>query len=289
MHPLTGGVKRFSEIPRKSSGTAIPPHLIHSLGTSGTFGAVLSAFASGRLFGASHGSGTLSVLALHGWGRTSADFDAVLQDLDAVALDLPGFGATPGPPEAWGAAQYAEEVAPVLDEMAAPVVVVGHSFGGRVAVHLAAAEPERVAALVLTGVPLVKAPGGSARRRRPPLQYRVARALNRRGILPDHRMEALRRRHGSADYRAATGVMRDVLVRVVNETYEEQLGSITCPVELVWGEDDADVPVGVAEAAALRLSGPSNLTVVAGAGHFTPSTAPGELREAIARGLALRT
>lgn len=279
----------FSKSPENSPEPAVPPHVIHSLRTSGTFGAVLSAFASGRLFGASHGSGRPSVLALHGWGRTSADFDAVLQDIDAVALDLPGFGATPAPPEAWGAARYAEEVAVVLDEMAIPVVVVGHSFGGRVAVHLAAAEPERVAALVLTGVPLMKEPGGSTKPRRSPLQYRVARALHRRGILPDDRMEALRRRHGSADYRAATGVMRDVLIRAVNESYEEQLDTISCPVELVWGEDDAEVRLAVAEAAGVRLSGAVKLTVVAGAGHFTPRTASGELREAIARGLALRT
>lgn len=250
---------------------------------------MLSAFASGRLFGAVHGSGPPTVLALHGWGRTSADFDTVLGDLDAVALDLPGFGATPAPPEAGGARQYAEAVAPVLAEMATPVVVVGHSFGGRAAVHLAVSEPDQVAALVLTGVPLVKVPGGPSKSRRPPVGYRVARALNRRGLLPDERMEALRRRHGSADYRAATGVMRDVLVRVVNETYEEQLDSIICPVELVWGEDDADVPVAVAEAAAARLAGRVNLTLVPGAGHFTPRTAPTELRAAITRCLSPRT
>lgn len=258
-------------------------------GPSGTFVDVLSAFASGRLFGAVHGSAAPSVLALHGWGRTSADFDAVLGDLDAVALDLPGFGATPVPPEAWGAVDYAEAVAPVLADMAIPVVVLGHSFGGRAAIHLAASQPDQVAALVLTGVPLVKVPGGSSKSRRPPFGYRVARALHRRGVLPDDRMEALRRRHGSADYRAATGVMRDVLVRVVNETYEEQLDAITCPVELVWGEDDADVPVAVARAAAARLGGPVNLTVVPGAGHFTPRTAPAELRAAIGRCLSPRT
>ncbi|HVE46177.1 MAG TPA: alpha/beta hydrolase [Acidimicrobiales bacterium] len=254
---------------------------------------MLSAFASGRLFGAVHGSGAPSVLALHGWGRTSADFDSTLAGLDAVALDLPGFGATPPPPEPWGAAGYAEAVAPVLDDMAMPVVVVGHSFGGRVAVHLATLEPERVAALVLTGVPLVRRPGALPKARRPPLGYRLARALNRRGLLPDSRMEDLRRRHGSADYRAATGVMRDVLVRVVNETYEEQLDALSCPVELVWGEDDADAPLSVAEAAASRLrgsdrAGPVTLTVVGAAGHFTPRTAPAELRAAVTRCLALR-
>ncbi|HUR23382.1 MAG TPA: alpha/beta hydrolase [Acidimicrobiales bacterium] len=257
---------------------------------------MLSAFASGRFFGTVHGSGRASVLALHGWGRTGGDFDAVLQDLDAVALDLPGFGATPAPPEPWGAAGYAEAVAPVLDELVSPVVVVGHSFGGRVAVHLAEVRPEGVAALVLTGVPLVRPPAASSSARRPHLSYRFARTLNRRGLLPDARMEALRRRHGSPDYRAATGVMRDVLVRVVNESYEGQLDAISCPVELVWGEDDNEVPVAVAEAAVARLrksagvgTGRVSLTIVPGAGHFTPRGAPGELRDAIVRCLAARS
>src|SRR3712207_7009798 len=46
------------------------------------------------------------------------------------------------------------------------------------------------------------------------------------------------------------GIMRHVHVRAVNETYEEALRAVRCPVELVWGAGDADVPVSVAEAAA---------------------------------------
>lgn len=244
---------------------------------------MLQAFADGRLFGSSFGSGRPAVLALHGWGRSSADFRATLDGLDAVALDLPGFGATPEPPEAWGAAEYAAAVAPVLDEMAMPAVVLGHSFGGRVAVHLAAAHPDRVGGLVLTGVPLVRRP--DAPRRRPAPAFRVGRALHRRGLLSDGRMEALRRRYGSADYRAAGGVMRSVHVRAVNETYDDVLPRVACPVELVWGDDDADVPVAVAEAAS-RLLGDATLHLVPGAGHHTPLTAPAALREAVARRLA---
>ncbi|NIQ53776.1 MAG: alpha/beta hydrolase, partial [Gemmatimonadetes bacterium] len=54
------------------------------------------------------------VLALHGWGRDGSDFDRVLAGLDAVALDLPGFGASPAPAVVTGAAGYAAMVAPVL-------------------------------------------------------------------------------------------------------------------------------------------------------------------------------
>lgn len=245
---------------------------------------MLKAFAGGTIFGVAHGSGRPSVLALHGWARTSADFDATLAGVDAVAVDLPGFGATPPPADAWGGAEYAAAVAPVLDELASPVVVLGHSFGGRVAVHLAAARPDIVGGLVLTGVPLVRPPG--AARRRPALVYRVGRALHRRRLLPEAQMETLRQRYGSRDYRSATGVMRAVHVRAVNETYEEQLAAVDCPVELVWGDDDADVPPSVAEAAR-GLIGLDRATVhlVPGAGHLTPLTAPDALRDAVVRRL----
>ena len=243
---------------------------------------MLKAFAAGRLFGTSFGSSPGRVLALHGWRRTSSDFDAVLDGLDAVALDLPGFGASAEPPEAWGAAEYAAAVAPVLDDLAPAPVVLGHSFGGRVAVHLAASHPDRVGALVLTGVPLLRLPG--AARRPPALAFRVGRALHRRGLLGEERMEQLRQRYGSADYRAAQGVMRGVHVRVVNESYDGQLAAIRAPVELVWGDDDAEVPVGVAEAALARLAD-ARLTTVAGAGHLTPLTAPAALRDAVVRHL----
>jgi len=246
---------------------------------------MLQAYAGGRLFGTAFGPGVPRVVALHGWARTHADFTGVLTGLDpdvgAVAVDLPGFGATPAPPEAWGARQYAEAVVPLLAELPEPPVVLGHSFGGRVAVHLAAGWPEHVRALVLTGVPLLRLGGG----RRPALRYRLGRALHRRGILGDEAMERLRQRYGSADYRAAQGIMRAVHVVAVNENYEEQLRAVRCPVELVWGDDDTEAPLAVAEQAATILGDRAHLTVVPEAGHMTPFTAPDALRAAIERGL----
>ena len=77
----------------------------------------LSTFASGRLWGARYGTARPWVLALHGWGRDHHDFDDVLSGFDAVALDLPGHGVAPEPPEAWSTRQYAEWVAPVLHDL----------------------------------------------------------------------------------------------------------------------------------------------------------------------------
>jgi pimeloyl-ACP methyl ester carboxylesterase len=243
---------------------------------------MLQAFADGALFGETTGATPPRVLALHGWARTHADFAETLRGLDGLALDLPGFGASPPPPAAWGGAEYAAAVAEVLT---APVVVVGHSFGGRVAVHLAASRPDLVRALVLTGVPLLRPEGAPARK--PALAFRVGRALHKLGVVDDDRMEALRKKHGSRDYANAEGVMRAVHVKAVNETYEAQLASVACPVHLVWGETDTAAPVDVARRAAALL-GDADLTVLAGVDHMTPLKPEGvaALRAAVDKALA---
>lgn len=250
------------------------------------------AFDGGRIFGVTHGSAPARVLALPGWLHTASDWDATLRSLadevGSVALDLPGFGgATPEPEEATGSPGYADRVEPVLQELAAaggPVVVVGHSFGGRVAVHLAARCPDAVAALVLTGVPRLVAPEGPSST--PAFTYRAARWLHRRGILPDSKMEELRRKSGSADYRNAPSVtMRNVLVAATNEHYEEQLRQLRCPVELVWGEADTAAPLADVRRAAALLGDRATLTELPGVDHFTPVKAPDALAAAIRRHL----
>jgi pimeloyl-ACP methyl ester carboxylesterase len=242
----------------------------------------LSTFADGRLVGVRHGTARPWVLALHGWRRDHHDFDRALAGLDAIALDLPGFGAAAAPPEGWGSARYAEWVAPLLDEMEPGAVVLGHSFGGRVAVRLGAAQPDRVRALVLTGVPLVRPPG--APRRRPPRAMRVGRALHRWHLVSDTRMEALRQQHGSADYRAATGTMRDTLIAAVSEdgTYGDTLGRFPGPIDLVWGETDTAAPVAGARAA-LEHCQHGVLHTLPDVDHFTPQRAPEALTEALLR------
>ncbi|MGK2958099.1 MAG: alpha/beta fold hydrolase [Acidimicrobiales bacterium] len=239
---------------------------------------MLHAFSDGSIFGDVIGSNTPNVLALHGWGRTNADFCTILNGLDAIALDLPGFGASPTPLRAWGAAEYAAAVLPILKTCASPTVIVGHSFGGRIAAHLGASHPELVRALVLTGVPLLRLGHGSSKSS---LGFRLAKHMNSLGLIGDNAMEARRRRSGSSDYQAASGVMREILVRSVNEDYRYQLAAITCPVELVWGQDDTAAPVAIAEEAAAILGPLARLSVLPGVGHDTIAHAPGTVRAAI--------
>jgi pimeloyl-ACP methyl ester carboxylesterase len=243
---------------------------------------VLQALADGRIFADRPGAGPVQVIGLHGWARDRSDLVAALTDLAALNVDLPGFGASPPPPAATGAAGYAAVLADALKgALDGPVVVVAHSFGGRVAVALAAARPDLVRGLVLTGVPLLRPEGPP---RQPRLSVRIGRELHRRGLLSDARLEALRQKHGSEDYRRATGVMRDVLVTVVNESYEDELRAVACPVTLVWGTEDTAAPLRVAERAQGLLAD-ADLVTLPGVGHDVPRLRPDALHDAAVRRL----
>lgn len=62
----------------------------------------------------------------------------------AIAVDLPGNGHDDTLPEAVTTMLYAEHVAAIIDKIAGPVVVVGHSMGGTVAAQVSELRPERI-------------------------------------------------------------------------------------------------------------------------------------------------
>lgn len=235
---------------------------------------------SGALIGVSHGpiDHAVDTVALHGWGRTRDDFRGLLTRPGTVAFDLPGFGSSPQPDDVWGAREYADLVARALApvvERSGPVIVVGHSFGGRVATCLAANHPHLVGGLLLIGVPLIRTKPG-----RPSLTFRFARSANKVGLYSDDQMERLRHRKGSADYRASTGVMRDIFVRVVNEDYTNELDRVECPTAFLWGCDDSAAPLAQAQVAAQHVGNLVEFTKVHG-GHDVHLSNPDEMERLI--------
>jgi pimeloyl-ACP methyl ester carboxylesterase len=233
---------------------------------------LLTALADGALLAEKTGSTPPTVIALHGWMRTGTDFSRIVEGMDAVSIHLPGFGITPPPPTAWGSQEYADSLAEAIAGFG-PVVIVAHSFGGRVAVHLAATHPELVRGLVLTGVPLVRLVPAPA----PALGFRILRRLARLGLVSKKTMEAQREKRGSTDYRNARGIMRDVLVKVTNERYEDSLVRITAPTRMVWGEDDPAAPADAGLAASRFIRG-AHFRTITGAGHLLEGHLEDEVR-----------
>jgi pimeloyl-ACP methyl ester carboxylesterase len=119
-------------------------------------------------------------------------------------------------------------------------VWIGHSFGGRVAIQLAARHPDAVDAIVLVaGAGLQRRLGPLARLKRW-ARVRLFKLLKLVTRDPAKR-EALAARFGSADYRNA-GAMRPIFVKVVREDLSGAAGRVTCPVLLLYGAQDSETP-----------------------------------------------
>ena len=211
---------------------------------------------------------------MHGWGCDGSIWAGLRSHLEAAghrvtALDFPGFGSEPEPATPWDMENYARWFEKFLAERGIErPVLVGHSFGGRVAIVHASRNP-------VSKVVLVDAAGGKPRR---PVGYYIKvwsfKALKRLAPLvmgrkrADALIERRRAKAGSADYKAASPVMRGTLSRVVNEDLRRHMPSISAPTLLVWGSQDTATPVADARKMEKLIPG-SGLVVFDGAGHYS--------------------
>lgn len=212
-------------------------------------------------------------MLLHGWGASRESLRGLgilFQHLFQVHLiDLPGFGEAPLPPVDWDTNKYADLVDRYLAERRlGSVVLLGHSFGGRVAIRLAARKVPHVQGLVLLGVPGLPRESWSWRRAR-----RVAIRLLRRvlswvrPLTGPGPLERHSRRFGSRDYLAA-GALRPLLVRTVNEDLSECARAVTCPVLLVYGENDTESPPLLGRRYSALMGDRATLEVVPHKDHY---------------------
>ena len=215
------------------------------------------------------------LLLLHGWGADLRSFERIFKDLSAVrkvvAPDLPGFGLSGDPTGEWGVGDYAAWVVNFMDALGIDhAAVLGHSFGGRIAIKLASspATAGRIDRLILTG-------SAGLRRKRSlfgRLRRKVLQFLSR--LFP-----ALRDRYGrlfaSRDYLAASPLLRKCLIRVVGEDLAPLLPRISQSTLLVWGARDTETPLADGEVMK-SLIPDSRLRVFPDAGHFAFLNRPEE-------------
>jgi pimeloyl-ACP methyl ester carboxylesterase len=215
--------------------------------------------------------GAPELIWAHGWGHTHQALLPLAQAMRPVAdswlVDLPGFGASPPPPFAWGTEDYADAMAEWLKIVpTSRKIWVGHSFGGRVGLQLAARHPDSVSALFLIATHGLRPHRSLATRlRRAPrrIAFRLARAVTPEGPARDR----LRERFGSSDYRNA-GAMRPLLVKAVTEDLSAVARAVRCPVVIVHGADDTESPPEIAERFHALIPG-SRLNLLRGFDHYT--------------------
>ena len=140
--------------------------------------------------------------------------------------------------------------------------VVGHSFGGRIATHFIN-NLQNIDQCILVGTPLSSrnSRGSSGN-----LRLKILKKANNFNLVSEEYLEKYKKNNGSTDYKNADGLMRDILVAAVNDDLSEIIKIITIPVVLIWGEDDKEVPLRVAQEALGQISN-SRLFVLKNIGH----------------------
>ena len=218
-----------------------------------------------------------AVVMLHGWAsnielfRPSANL--VATKYRVLAMDLPGHGETPEPPTDWHVDDYADFVTHFLAHFGVKrVILLGHSYGGRVIIKLAALDrlPFRIERIVLidsAGVLPIRTPQQERKIR----TYKTLKKLldNRvvRFLIPET-VKEWKSRQGSADYRNATPVMRQCLVMAVNEDLTEYLPKVRQETLLIWGDKDTATPIRDAKIMEEKMPN-AGLAVIEGTGHYS--------------------
>lgn len=212
------------------------------------------------------------IVWLHGWAQTHASLLGLAELMEKratnILFDLPGFGQTEPLEQAAGSPDYAAALAAELAALpAGRRLVVGHSFGCRVGLQLAAGWPELVDGLFLI------APAGLPRRRGVlwrgkamglKLIGRMARYADR--LLGSRLHARFAGRFGSADYRNA-GRLRETFVKIVNEDLSAVARQISQPVAIVVGEADTETPPEISRRYEHLIEN-AGLAVLPGFGHL---------------------
>ncbi len=225
------------------------------------------------------GEGNSALVILQGWGTSFEAYDPIMRLLApymlVVQFDFPGFGKSQEPPEAWSVSQYTDFFIKLMSELGLEkAVLLGHSYGGRVIIDLCSRDastlPFKVERLVLVDAAGILPQRTDAQKRRIARYKRLKKffAFPPVYALFKEPIEQWKSKQGSEDYRNATPLMRQALVKAVNEDLSDRLPLIKQETLLIWGDQDTATPLSDGEKMD-ELIPDSGLAVVHGAGHFS--------------------
>lgn len=218
------------------------------------------------------GSGPV-MLFLHGWQDDLHTFDAVTEMLKnkwrIIRLDLPGFGMSEAPKSAWSLGEYAEFVKNFAVKLnIAPDILVGHSFGGRIAIKAVGVKmlfPRKVILIASAGIAKTSTP-------RNIFFAAIAKIGKIITLVPPFYFwrEQFRKKlytWTGSDYLEAGPLMQEIFLKIIREDIGVAAQQIAIPALLIWGQQDTETPLSDAKRLMELIQG-SKLEIIPGAGHF---------------------
>lgn len=180
-----------------------------------------------------------NVVLLHGWGQNTEMMDPIGKGLEKkfyiTNIDLPGFGKSSEPTYGYTVYDYYEVIDKLLTKLKIKnPIIIGHSFGGKIAIIYAA--KKKVDKLILLSSPFRRST------KKKSIKVKVLKFLKKVPVIKE--LESyMKTKIGSTDYRNATPMMRTILVNTVNEDVCEYLKKIDASTLLIWGDKDTEVSV----------------------------------------------
>ncbi len=215
------------------------------------------------------GSKPPTLVFLHGWRADGSAWFPALENFNfensIYCIDLPGFGKSELPHEPYSVENYSEIVSGFITKLGLEkVVIIGHSFGGRVAIKIASKIPN-----FLKGMVLVDSAGFVDRTFSNKLKRIIAKPLRPIFKLkPFHELrKSIYRLIGSEDY-VMTPQLRETYLKAIGEDLSEALKKIETPTMIIWGAQDKDTPVKFAHKIKDIIKN-SKLVILKDAGHFS--------------------
>ncbi|MEX0890455.1 MAG: alpha/beta hydrolase [Balneolaceae bacterium] len=220
------------------------------------------------------------LLLLHGWASSAKVMMPIARQLAHLRtchlIDLPGFGQSDEPPEAWSVNEYADMVDAFIQTLRPkPVDLLAHSYGGRITLKILAdkTRKDQVGKVLITG--------GAGMKPRRTFSYYIKKSVStllkiparilpsslRESYLRKVRSSRLWKKLGSSDYRKLSGVMRESFVLSVRDHLDSLLPSIQHEVLLLWGDRDDATPLYQGERMEKGINR-SALVIMEGAGHY---------------------
>ncbi len=225
-------------------------------------------------------------LVLHGWPSSSDKWQKVgellnQKNITVIAPDLPGFGKTPAPSQAWSLNNYVEfinEFANHVPELSKGFYLLGHSFGGALSAKFAIKYNQKVEKLFLVSAACIrqktKAKKGF---------YYVAKIGKLFSFLPYYSL--LRKAFykfiiRKSDYSHVNEALKQTYLNVIADDLSQFLSSIKVPTVIIWGDKDASTPMEDAHFINKKIPH-SKLVIINKAGHPLEIEVPEVLSEKI--------
>ena len=203
------------------------------------------------------GNGDTHFVFLHGWGGSIESFKFIIKYLkgnfSALFIDFPPFGKSEEPQIPFTMMDYANLTLDIIKQNGCKnCILVGHSFGGRVATILASSS-------ICKKLVLVDSAGLKPKRS---LKYHLKVLHNK-----ICKKFGSKKPRGSADYKNLSPIMKKTFVNIVTTHLEKYCKQITIPTLIFWGEKDDQTPLYMAKKYK-KLINNSELILYKNSGHF---------------------